>query len=105
MPELPEVETIVRGLEKRVAGDSVESVWIGSRKQPLKSPASAIARALEGKRIGRVRRAGKHIVFELVESNKRGRPSEQPVEPGRPRNRRPGVVRRVKPSNGSCIWE
>jgi formamidopyrimidine-DNA glycosylase len=65
VPELPEVETIVRGLERRVAGDTVESVWIGSRKQPLKSPAGVIAATLEGKRILRVHRAGKHIVFDL----------------------------------------
>jgi formamidopyrimidine-DNA glycosylase len=65
VPELPEVETIARGLDKRVAGDSVESVWLGSRKQPLKSPAAAIASTLEGKRIVRVHRAGKHIVFDL----------------------------------------
>lgn len=65
MPELPEVETIVRGLHSRVAGDAVESVWIGSRPQPLKSPAGVIARTLEGKRIVRVHRAGKHIVFDL----------------------------------------
>ena len=65
MPELPEVETIVRGLGRRVVGDMIESVWIGSRKQPLKSPAALIARTLEGKRIERVHRAGKHIVFEL----------------------------------------
>jgi formamidopyrimidine-DNA glycosylase len=66
MPELPEVETIARGLDKRVAGDTVESVWIGSRQQPLKSPAGVIASTLEGKRIVRVHRAGKHIVFDLV---------------------------------------
>ena len=65
MPELPEVETIVRGLHKRVAGDTITSVWIGSRKQPLKSPAASIASTLEGKRIVRVHRAGKHIVFDL----------------------------------------
>ena len=65
MPELPEVETIARGLDTRVAGDTVESVWIGSRKQPLKSPAGTIAATLEGKRIVRVHRAGKHIVFDL----------------------------------------
>ncbi|MGD0415201.1 MAG: bifunctional DNA-formamidopyrimidine glycosylase/DNA-(apurinic or apyrimidinic site) lyase [Terriglobales bacterium] len=65
MPELPEVETIVRGLDSRVVGDTVESVWIGSRKQPLKSPAGVIVRTLEGKRIARVHRAGKHIVFDL----------------------------------------
>jgi formamidopyrimidine-DNA glycosylase len=65
VPELPEVETIVRGLDTRVAGDIVESLWIGSRKQPLKSPAGVIAATLEGKRIVRVHRAGKHIVFDL----------------------------------------
>ena len=65
MPELPEVETIARGLHTRLAGDTVESVWIGSRLQPLKSPAGAIASTLEGKRIVRVHRAGKHIVFDL----------------------------------------
>jgi formamidopyrimidine-DNA glycosylase len=65
VPELPEVETIVRGLDTRVAGDTVESVWIGSRQQPLKSPAAVIAATLEGRRIVRVHRAGKHIVFDL----------------------------------------
>lgn len=65
MPELPEVETIARGLDARVTGDAVESVWIGARPQPLKSPAGVIARTLEGKRIVRVHRAGKHIVFDL----------------------------------------
>jgi len=65
VPELPEVETIARGLDKRVAGDAVESVWIGSRQQPLKSPPAVIALTLEGKRIVRVHRAGKHIVFDL----------------------------------------
>jgi formamidopyrimidine-DNA glycosylase len=66
MPELPEVETIARGLNKRIADDSVESVWIGSRKQPLKSRASVIAATLEGKRVVRVHRVGKHIVFDLM---------------------------------------
>jgi formamidopyrimidine-DNA glycosylase len=65
MPELPEVETIARGLAKRVTGDSVESVWLGQKKEPLKSPASAIAATLEHSRIAAVRRMGKHIVFDL----------------------------------------
>ena len=70
VPELPEVETIARGLHTRLAGDTVESVWIGSRKQPLKSPAGAIASTLEGKRIIRVHRAGKHIVFDLEQGSR-----------------------------------
>ena len=68
MPELPEVETIARGINKRVAGDTIDSVWIGSKKQPLKSPAGVIASTLEGKRILQVHRAGKHIVLDLGES-------------------------------------
>ena len=65
MPELPEVETIARGLARRVTGDVVESVWLGQKKEPLKSPASEIAAALEHSRIAAVRRMGKHIVFDL----------------------------------------
>src|ERR1035437_796115 len=65
MPELPEVETIARGLAKRVTGDVGESVWLGQKKEPLKSPASEIAATLEHSRIASVRRMGKHIVFDL----------------------------------------
>jgi formamidopyrimidine-DNA glycosylase len=65
MPELPEVETIARGLAKRVTGDVVESVWLGQKKEPLKSSASAIVATLEHSRIAAVRRMGKHIVFDL----------------------------------------
>jgi formamidopyrimidine-DNA glycosylase len=65
MPELPEVETIARGLAKRVTGDVVESVWLGQKKEPLKSSASEIAATLEHSRIVAVRRMGKHIVFDL----------------------------------------
>lgn len=65
MPELPEVETIARGLAKRVAGDAIESVWLGQKKEPLKSTAREIAAVLEHSRISRVHRMGKHIVFEL----------------------------------------
>jgi formamidopyrimidine-DNA glycosylase len=65
MPELPEVETIARGLATRVTGDVVESVWLGQKKEPLKSSASDIAATLEHSRIAAVRRMGKHIVFDL----------------------------------------
>jgi len=65
MPELPEVETIARGLSRRVTGDVIESVWLGQKKEPLKSPAAVIAAALEQTRISAVRRMGKHIVFDL----------------------------------------
>lgn len=75
MPELPEVETIANGLQKRVAGDRIESVWLGSKPEPLKSPAVEIARTLEGSRVNRVRRVGKHIVFDL--ETRKGKPQRQ----------------------------
>jgi formamidopyrimidine-DNA glycosylase len=65
MPELPEVETIARGLASRVSGDVIESVWLGSKPEPLKSPAAEIVATLEFRRIAGVRRVGKHIVFDL----------------------------------------
>ena len=74
MPELPEVETIARGLDQRIAGEVIDSVWLGRKPQPLKSPATEIAAVLEGSRIARVRRVGKHIVFDLErQTRKRGR--------------------------------
>jgi formamidopyrimidine-DNA glycosylase len=65
MPELPEVETIARGLASRVSGDVIDSVWLGQKPEPLKSPAREIAATLEHSRIATVRRMGKHIVFDL----------------------------------------
>ncbi len=65
MPELPEVETVARGLNVRVKGDLIESVWLGSKKEPLKSSPKEIVGALQSKRIAEVRRVGKHIVFDL----------------------------------------
>lgn len=86
MPELPEVETIARGLAKRVTGDVIESVWLGQKKEPLKSPAAEIAATLEHKRIAAVRRMGKHIVIDLerngaVGSPAKGRKSKSLSEP------------------------
>jgi formamidopyrimidine-DNA glycosylase len=72
MPELPEVETIARGLEKRIAGQVIESVWLGSKPEPLKSPAAKIVATLESSRIAHVRRVGKHIVFDLEHARNGG---------------------------------
>ena len=71
MPELPEVETIARGLAGRVSGDVIESVWLGQKPQPLKSSAREIAAVLEHSRIATVRRVGKHIVFDLEPNHAR----------------------------------
>src|SRR4029077_8321674 len=68
MPELPEVETIARGLASRVSGDVIESICMGQKPAPLKAPARAISATLEHSRIAAVRRMGKHIVFDLEQN-------------------------------------
>ncbi len=71
MPELPEVETIARGLDNALRGDVIESVWLGSKPEPLKSPAAEIAARSKGNGFREVRRVGKHIVFDLAEQRPR----------------------------------
>ena len=65
MPELPEVETIARGVNERLRGDRIAEVWFGRHPQPFKTPAAHQARGLEGRGILAVHRTGKHIVCEL----------------------------------------
>jgi formamidopyrimidine-DNA glycosylase len=91
MPELPEVETIARGLNQRISGDVIESIWLGEKPEPLKSPASEITSAVEHTRILAVRRVGKHIVFDLDRKDVEGAPSpakrrtsHSPPKPPRP---------------------
>src|SRR5579863_6003906 len=38
MPELPEVETIARGVDARVRGDRIAEVWLGRHREPFKTP-------------------------------------------------------------------
>jgi formamidopyrimidine-DNA glycosylase len=65
MPELPEVETVARGVHERVCGDRIIEVWFGSHREPFKTPAATQARGLAGRVILAVHRTGKHIVCEL----------------------------------------
>lgn len=65
MPELPEVETIARGVNERLRGDRIVEVWFGRHPQPFKTPAARQFRGLEGRAILAVHRTGKHIVCEL----------------------------------------
>ncbi|MGA3081957.1 MAG: bifunctional DNA-formamidopyrimidine glycosylase/DNA-(apurinic or apyrimidinic site) lyase [Terracidiphilus sp.] len=65
MPELPEVETIARGVHERVRGDRIVDVWFGRHREPFKTPPARQAKGLEGRAILAVHRTGKHIVCEL----------------------------------------
>ena len=67
MPELPEVETIVRGLAPRLRGRRIESVWWSG--QPLHLRRKVDVRGLRAVAIGRavagVRRIGKFILVAV----------------------------------------
>jgi formamidopyrimidine-DNA glycosylase len=65
MPELPEVETIARGVHARVRGDQIVETWFGGHLEPFKTPPAQLAKGLEGRVILGVHRTGKHIVCEL----------------------------------------
>jgi len=65
MPELPEVETIARGVDARVRGDLIIGAWFGSHREPFKTPPAKQALGLRNRRILAVHRTGKHIVVEL----------------------------------------
>jgi formamidopyrimidine-DNA glycosylase len=65
MPELPEVETIARGVNERLRGDRIVQAWFGSHREPFKNSRARQAKGLEGRAILGVKRIGKHIVCEL----------------------------------------
>ncbi|HKV04651.1 MAG TPA: bifunctional DNA-formamidopyrimidine glycosylase/DNA-(apurinic or apyrimidinic site) lyase [Candidatus Acidoferrales bacterium] len=67
MPELPEVETVARGLRAALPGRRILSVRLG-KTDFIEDPA-AIERDLPGSRIGGVRRYGKFLVLEMESSN------------------------------------
>ncbi len=66
MPELPEVETIANGVDQRVRGRTILSLWLGSKPEPFRSTPAELAHALTGSAIERVHRVGKHIVVDLT---------------------------------------
>jgi len=66
MPELPEVETVVRGLQKALPGRRIVDVRLG-QTDFMEDPA-ALERELPGSLILAVRRYGKFIVVDLENS-------------------------------------
>lgn len=64
MPELPEVETIARGLRPLLEGNRVvrAEIW---RANVVVGPVGAFTRAVEGRRIERVGRRAKLLRFDL----------------------------------------
>ncbi|HEX8360636.1 MAG TPA: bifunctional DNA-formamidopyrimidine glycosylase/DNA-(apurinic or apyrimidinic site) lyase [Longimicrobium sp.] len=65
MPELPEVETIVRDLATSVPGRGIQGVEVLRPDLVEGESAAEFAAALTGRRIGSVARRAKNIVFDL----------------------------------------
>ena len=64
MPELPEVETVARGLARGVAGRRVVRMQLNRTDLRTKLPPGLAAR-VEGQRIARVARRAKYLLFHL----------------------------------------
>lgn len=66
MPELPEVETIVRDLKKKVLGRKIKDVWTDWEKM-IKRPTDfeGFKKEIKGRKILKIKRRGKNILFEL----------------------------------------
>lgn len=65
MPELPEVEVIRRGLASRLVGRRFLTVKVGEKTLRQASSPELLARWLTGRRLERLRRRGKYLVFCL----------------------------------------
>ncbi len=68
MPELPEVETLVRGLRNQLTHQRFSKVVVNLKKCVRESPRS-FARFLEGRKILLVERRGKNIILRLSGGN------------------------------------
>ena len=65
MPELPEVETIARGVDERLRGDRIIQAWFSRHPRLFKTPAKNQSEGLAGRTLLGAHRTGKHIVCEL----------------------------------------
>lgn len=66
MPELPEVEVLVRHLRRRLPGKTIRSVSVRRPRVIRPTSAAQLQRALRGATFTRITRRGKYLVFELA---------------------------------------
>jgi formamidopyrimidine-DNA glycosylase len=95
MPELPEVETVLRGLKKRVLGRRISTVQVSHPQVIVGSP-DEFTDLLRGREIRRGTRKGKAIALELGPLP--GRSAE------RRRSGRPGQTRRPEGDVGGVRY-
>jgi DNA-formamidopyrimidine glycosylase len=66
MPELPEVETIVRGLRRTIVGKTIGGVEVRLARSVIAPAGVTFDRAVAGERISGVGRRGKYAIIELA---------------------------------------
>lgn len=67
MPELPEVETTLRGIEPHVHGEQIREVVV--RRHDLRQPVSATLSSVEGRVITSVSRRSKYLIFAIDDAS------------------------------------
>jgi len=65
MPELPEVETIVNDLKKKIIGRKITGVWFDAPKLIKKPKPKDLEKQIKGLKITDIRRRGKNILIYL----------------------------------------
>src|SRR5208283_1375359 len=75
MPELPEVETVARGLQREISGTKIVSVALG--KTDFIDNPEAVERELPGRTVLRVERYGKFLLLRLSANEEAKQGDEQ----------------------------
>lgn len=65
MPELPEVETIVRDLNKTIQGLKITNIWTDWKKMIKKPSYSDFVKQIKNRKILKARRRAKYILIDL----------------------------------------
>jgi len=65
MPELPEVETVRRGLERSLVGRRFDTVSVGRERVARRTSRQELRDGLTGARVLAVRRQGKYLLLDL----------------------------------------
>lgn len=106
MPELPEVETVRRGLARHAVGRVITRVEVGRERSVRRTGRAAVVDGLTGTRITSARRRGKYLVCDLdsgdalmVHLRMSGRLLL--AEEGAPRPRHTHVVMHLAPRSGA----
>jgi formamidopyrimidine-DNA glycosylase len=73
VPELPEVEVLVRHLHPLLVGRTVRGVHVSRPKVAAPTPVGVLQQALKGSTFTRITRRGKYLLFECRRGRRRGR--------------------------------